>query len=296
VKTCFVAAPAGTPLGVLSSTLKSRDIRILVPEDLTAGTDWSAEVLKEIAKADLVIGVLPPRGWSSPWVLFELGQASALGRQLILIVPPDSEPLPFSLQRMLVIRADLNNAEAIGFALDQVLSAPTHSRKETSGTRKTLSTLGDEVDVLLTDAESAIERRDGRSLEQIVARAIRGAGADIIVASPTSDKGADLAVWSDVLESSVGNPLLVEVKLLLENDASANRAMLKVATFLSATNSQWGLLLYAKGPDQASPVWKSAPYNVLALPLDSFLKSLRERAFPEVIRDLRNRRVHDVDP
>src|SRR5216683_2701277 len=96
IETCFVAAPSGIPLDVLRDSLLAHNIRPLVPQDLIAGTDWASEIQRQLLKADLVVGILPKRGQSS-WVLFELGQAWALGRRILLIAPPKSDVLPYSL-------------------------------------------------------------------------------------------------------------------------------------------------------------------------------------------------------
>src|SRR5882724_5388185 len=102
IKTCFVAAPRGVPLVVLRESLLVRGIQPLIPEELSLGTDWASEIQRQIAQADLVIGILP-KGRQSAWVLFELGQAFALGRRILLIASPKSEGVPFTLQRLLVL-------------------------------------------------------------------------------------------------------------------------------------------------------------------------------------------------
>jgi len=92
-KTCFISAPAGADLSVLRHLLRDRGLRVLVPHDLDVGTDWTSEAQKQLSRADLVIGVLGSER-QSRWVLFEMGQASALGRRILLITPPHSEPIP----------------------------------------------------------------------------------------------------------------------------------------------------------------------------------------------------------
>jgi hypothetical protein len=129
IKTCYVSAPAGVSLNVLRESLLSHDIRPLIPEDLSVGTDLASETQRQLAQADLVIGVLP-RGKQSLWVLFELGQAFALGRRILLIASPKSESIPFALQRLLVLRIEPSNRSAIDFALDQLLSAPPESPRK----------------------------------------------------------------------------------------------------------------------------------------------------------------------
>jgi len=291
LKTCFISAPAGAPLGVLRASLESRGLRVLVPHDLAVGTDWASEIQKQLSQADLVIGVLTSER-QSPWVLFELGQASALGRRIVLITSPNADPIPFALHQFIVLRIDLDNQEAIGFALDQLLSAPDRPKRSPTPQSTPFVGLGTKADDLIAALDRSLASSDWQSLEQVVADALRSSGADVVVTSPTRDVGADFAVWSDVLEPFVGNPLLVEVKARIRGKAEANRAVRQLTSYLDVSGSRWALLLYGDGPDPDGQAWSGSPPNVLVLSLRSLLEALRTRAFPEVVRDLRNRRVH----
>jgi hypothetical protein len=290
-KTCFISAPAGTNLDVLRASLERRGLRVLVPHELAVGADWASEIQKQLSRSDLVIGVMTADR-QSPWVLFELGQASALGRRIVLITSPKTDPIPFSLHQFVVIRTELNNEDAIGFALDQVLSAPEASKREASIHAKPLIGLGTKSDDFLETLERSLATNDWRSLEQIVGDALRLSGADVVVPSPMRDVGADLAVWSDVLEPFVGNPLLIEVKSRLNGKADATRAIKQLASYIGASGSRWALLLYGEGPDIEGQSIASTVPNILVISIRTLLESLRTRAFPELVRDLRNQRVH----
>jgi lambda repressor-like predicted transcriptional regulator len=290
-KTCFISAPAGAKLEVLRAALETRGLRVLVPHELAVGTDWASEIQKQISNADLVIGVITSER-QSPWVLFELGQASALGRRIVLITSPKTHPVPFSLHQFLVLRIDLDNQEAIGFALDQVLSAPDPVKGERAKQGKALAGLGQRADALIATLDRSLAESDWRSVEQVVAEALRNSGADVVVTSPSRDIGADLAVWSDVLEPFVGNPLLVEIKARIRTKNEATQAVRELASYVGASGSRWALLLFGEGPDPEGTAWANSPPNVLVLSLRSLLQTLRTRPFPEIVRDLRNRRVH----
>jgi hypothetical protein len=134
--------------------------------------------------------------------------------------------------------------------------------------------------------------RDLRAVEQIVAEAIRNSKADVVVTSPTRETGADIAVWSDHLEHYVGNPLLIQVKLRIQGESDATSATTHLSSLVSASGSSWALLLFGEGPDPESAAWMKSSPNVIASSLRPFLESLRMRSFPDIVRDLRNRRVH----
>jgi hypothetical protein len=295
IKTCFVSAPRGIPLEVLRESLVSRGIRPLIPEELSAGSDWASEIQRQLIQADLVIGIFPT-GLQSPWVLFELGQAWALGRRILLIASPKSESIPHTLQRLLVLRTEPDNRQAIDFALDQLLSSPPEStagehRKPFKPTR-----LGARAEVLIERFDQWLQSGNEHDLENILSDALQGPGTDAVVQSPQRDRGADLAVWSDVLEPFVGNPLLIEIKRRINSTKAANSAFTQLSSYLGASGTQWALLLYAEGPAPEDPLWRKCPPNILLMPIRSLLQALRTQSFPEIVRDLRNRRVHSVRP
>ncbi len=289
IKTCFISAPLGANLGGLRAALEARGVRVLVPHELSVGADWASEIKNEISRADLVIGVVPsPR--QAPWVLFELGQASALGRRIVLITSPKADPVPFSLHQFVTLRIDLNNTEAIGFALDQLMSAPKPSRERRIVSKATFG-LGGKADTLIATLERSLADADWAAIDAVVAEALRHSGTDVVVTSPDHDVGVDFAVWSDVLEPFVGNPLLIEVKSKLKSKTAASQAFRQLATYMGKSGSRWALLLYGEGPADENELGPSLP-NVLVLSLRSLLERLRTQSFPELVRDLRNKRVH----
>jgi hypothetical protein len=191
IKTCFVAAPGGIPLDTLRESLLAHNIRPLVPQELFAGSDWASEIQRQILEADLVVGILP-KGKQSPWVLFELGQAWALGRHILLTASPQSDAVPYSLQRFLVLRTEPDNREAIDFALDQLLSSPADS--PTTEVRKPFQSvgLGFDADMLIVRLDQAVNAGDHRGFEAVLSEAIRNSGTDVVVESPERDRGAEL--------------------------------------------------------------------------------------------------------
>jgi hypothetical protein len=289
IKTCFISAPLGADLGVLRAALEARGVRVLVPKELAVGADWVSEIRNEISHADLVIGIVPSAR-QAPWVLFELGQASALDRRIVLITSPKAEPVPFSLHQVVTLRIDLDNTEAIEFALDQVMSAPPLGRDRRPASSQTFA-LGGKADTLIAKLRRSLADANFAEVEAVVAEALRDSGTDAIASSTGHDVGADFAVWSDVLEPFVGNPLLIEVKAKLTSKTAASKAFRQLATYMDKSGSRWALLLYGEGPRDEKELSSSLP-NVLVLSVQSLLENLRTQSFPELVRDLRNRRVH----
>ena len=194
-----------------------------------------------------MIGVITAN-FSSAAVLFELGLATAFGRRIVVIASPKADALPFPLHQLLVVRTEIDNAEAISFSLDQVMLAPTMKRRDSSSRAKALAGLGSKADGFIDRLNRDLSGEDGRALEGLVADALKASGIDLVVESPSNDFGVDLAIWSDVLEPLVGNPLLVEIKRTFLGQAELLDAVAKLGRHVIGSGSVWGILLYGQGP------------------------------------------------
>jgi hypothetical protein len=274
--------------------LDQRGIHVLSPSAGTAYEPFASDTAHLLKEADLVIGVLA-RERRSDWVLFELGQAFAFQRQVLLFAPPDtSRWLPSDLKRVLTVRSSITNYEAVSFAIDQLLAArPEPSVIESPP--KSRITLGDEVTDYIFEANRAIEQRAGRALERVVEKALVKAGVEAIASEGGADDGADLSVWSDELQASIGNPLLIEVKSGFRTHTEIRAAAESLAKQVALSGTRYGLLLYAAPRPLDAPRY-SVPANVLAISIEQFLERMRNASFAEVVNGLRNERVHGLSP
>jgi hypothetical protein len=294
IRTCFVSAPQGTELEAVHASLLAHGITPIVPQELRAGTDLASEVQRALRQADLIIGVFPAAR-ESPWVLFELGQAWALGKPIVLIAPPGVQ-VPSPLQGLLVLQITPDNRAALDFTLDQLIAAPAEPPPQAASKPSTFQALGARADEFLARIEEALLPGNASLLEKAISDAIRASGVNVLAESGGGDRGFDLAVWSDVLAPFVGNPLLVEVKARLSSTAALLDSLRKLFASSTATGGQWALLVYGEGQPPGPRFLAEAPPNVLVISARSLLEELRTRTFPEIIRDLRNRRVHGARP
>lgn len=268
-----------------------RGINVVVPDDLYPGANWSEWISRKISDVDLVIGVLTSER-RSQWVLFELGQAAAFGRQIVLIAPPKLAMVPSHLKRFLVIRTTLKNRDAIDFALDQLLASPERPPKRKPPVASSPPKLGADADPIIARLTVAIETKDYREVEKTVAEALRDSGVEIVSEASNPDLGADIAVWSDALQPFVGNPLLIEVKSRFHGPDELRRAANQLSEAVASRGAIWGLLLYGEGPQNFASSQKGVPPTILVYSIVDLIEQLRTRSFAEVIRDLRNQRVH----
>lgn len=293
IKTCYISAPSDSNLLPLRRVLSERGISVMNPEAVYSDVPVAQELTSYLDQADLVVGILS-RERRSDWTLFELGAAWTIKRQILLVIPPGATLAPpAGLAGVLVVRANLSNIDAVAFAVDQLLVAPDAYSSPSSQSRT--PPVGDDVNVLEIAANAAIRLGDESALLSVISNILHDAHLEGIVAeSSNRNERADFAVWVDELASTIGNPLLIEVKMRLLSGSSLRDAASRLSKTVATSGTRFGLLLYAEGP-AVKLINSSLPFNVLALPISELLQGLRKKSFPALVRHLRNQRVHGVD-
>lgn len=290
-KSCYISAPIGANTENIRASLLQRNVRLLLPSNRIGDQDLNENVLGLISKSDLVIGVLT-RERRSQSVLFDLGQAVALGRQIVVFAPPKSGYVPPNLQKFLVLRINLLNRVAIDFAFDQILSAPLSQKKAERIVAGVTQGMGARVRSFLAEVDVAVVANDGRRFEEIVTKAIRESDVEIVLKSPSEDRKIDLAVWSDKFQRLFGHPLLIQMKVRIANETHARNALRQCAEIAAKSGITWSLLLYGDGPPTSRRSWASVAPTVLVISVAELMKKMRDQSFVDIIVDLRNRRVH----
>ncbi|MCP2158591.1 hypothetical protein [Agrobacterium tumefaciens] len=256
------------------------------------GAPISTALTSMIEEADIFVAVLPQesssRGRIRDNLIFELGLAIGMRKQMLIFAPEGSR-LPSDVGDLLTVRIGPKNREAIDFAVSQLLSAPEKERSARPQISLSGRVLGEEIDNLIAQYSDIANRDDGQALERLVAQAINASGVEVIShAGP--DMGFDFVIWSDALQSSVGNPLMVEVRSRISSKAYLKRAEQRLATIARNNASEWSLLIYGEGP-KAPPDIPSIG-GVISLSVLELLENLRTATFVEVVRRLRNRHAH----
>lgn len=120
-------------------------------------------------------------------------------------------------------------------------------------------------------------------------------GVNVVTEARFENRIADFAIWSDELGTYVGNPLIIEVKRQIRGFTGLAQAFAQLTTYLQAANASWGLLLFQEGPEPAVLESHLAQASrVLAISIADLLDRLQTVSFVDVVRDLRNRKVHGV--
>jgi TIR domain len=292
IQSCFISAPLDTKIDNVRASLMERGLRVFTPFDISAGARWQDSVVQALTDADLFIAIITHDAAKLAFrsnVLIELGIAMGLQKQLVVFAPPKSDLIPSDLRGVLVVRTSLQNREAIDFTFDQLLAAPDSAVMRQESHQKEGRALGPYSSALL--ANVADDPGSELSVETALISALRESGVELVVERPGPDRGFDLVVWSDNLQSTVGNPFPIEIKRRITSKKQAQRTLTECARAAKSAGAIWSLLVFVEGPKSDDPVWLSTP-NVLALSFEDLIREMGYRPFDDVIRRLRNHRAH----
>ncbi len=285
-RTCFISAPAEADTTILQNILKEKGLLIRF-EHSDAGSDVTldSKFLNTIVSSDFFIGVLQAEADNSK-VYYEIGVATGTGKRTLIFASPSLKNSVHKIRGSLFMRVGMDNFEAMEFAIEQVINAPEKIEPKIEQTENPKNKpIGKIATDLLTELNKP-ESAWGVHPENAVIQAIGSSGVNVLVRSKYWDSGADMAIWADELESSVGNPLLIEVKQHISGSTSITRLASQLASYLESSNAGWLLLLYLKGPEEKSDVWKQLPESVIHMPLPEFLKKFEERNLVEIVKSL----------
>jgi hypothetical protein len=290
---CVIAAQPKTNLEVVRTLLAERGIEATATyERPWMGARPIDTVMAMIDSADLVIAVLDDPG-SSTNLGFELGYAFARDKKIMVLLPPDSRSVPSDLAWTHHIRANPSDTEGIAFNLDALLAAPEPKRRPYIPERPETYPIGDGADALLDRLSEALQERDPAAVEQIVADALHAGGVtriSVVAEQGPDDSGFDFGIWSDDLESSVGNPLPITVKLQISAWREVKLLVERMTSLTKTRSVDWALLLYGDGPALWDPTLEAQP-PVLVYGIRDLVERLRDESFATVISSLRDQAI-----
>jgi hypothetical protein len=306
---CYLSVPVEYDVAALSRALEEQNIKPIVPTDIPFSVGSSVDhVTAAIRACDLFLAVLDET--SNPSRYFEIGIAYSLQKRMLIVLPySGASEFPFSFSELPVIRIAPDNYEEIAASLAQIHKHIKRSYRRASYSLKPSRPVrGTQYENLLHEVaqlEERSRRKDPyttpaleRDIAKIVSSAIKLSGVSV-VSEPRLETPAlgrkthhpDLAIWSDELHSTVGNPFLIEVKRTLKSPKDVRAIVDQIAGYIGENKTSWVLLLYLEGPEALDDL-SSVPPNILTLKIESFVRMLRDKSFADIVRNLRNQKVH----
>jgi hypothetical protein len=299
--TCFVAASIDVDLTTLARVLRDRGLYLISSETLEPAPESLAQYLRQvIADSVLVVAVLSDKQNAN--VIFELGLAAGQRIPHLLIVTAEATDVPSDLADLLMVRAALDNYDALALGVDRALADQPTGPSPTSE-RPDLPVLGQEADLLL--AELTSNQIDREFLfEQFVEDIFRRAGLEPrhraglephhkgpvpYDASPRDFLvRPDFVVWVDELQATFGNPLVVEV--LTQLSTSRLRSV-QFERILETSGARSLLVIYRHGPSQPTIQQTKPNRQVLCTRVDELIHALRDTNFTHALTSLKRSAV-----
>ena len=294
-RTAFITAPPATDTSVIRRLLEQQGVNTLAADELDLpGAPLSMVVMEAMGRADIVIGVLGEREESGN-VLFELGVAQGLKKPTLLIAAKENATALGAATGIPYLRAEPDNFAALEFGLTQFLSAPHHGNAGPKLAQKETRPLGEYADALLARLHAHQEQGDQHPedlLRDIIVEALEASGISTLsVGEKQGEARIDIAVWSNDLDPWIRNPLLMEVKKYLPGKGELDTLVKRFADALGSGSLNWALVIYGAAAPKAERVKHLHPH-ILLLSAEKFLESLRDTGFGDLVRKLRNERVH----
>jgi hypothetical protein len=293
LKKCFIVASSGLNIQPLKNLLKGRNIEVydIISTPLT-GISISSLVKKMINNSDFVIAIISLKD-PRPNVFFELGLAYGAKKPVFLIIQ-DEGFIPMDIKDMVYIRTSIDNLEIISSTLDQFLSKHEYPIKKYKFriARTRIERQPKEkssVEFLQRDLENIAKQGNVIEFESFLANLLKTEG---VLTQSREVKGADMALWIDDLESSLGNPILVEVKMGKISESSLLQAEEQLRNYLLKTNTRAGLLIYL---DREEKHFKRSKFRIpliIRLEAHELISELSDRSLALIILSERNQMAH----
>ncbi len=284
----YIAAPPSIDTRPLRQALESKGIHTFSPDQLDL-SGLLPDVLREaMQRADIVVAVVDPTS-SSNFVCYEVGYAQGMGKPAFIFLAGDASPSLWTSSGTPYFTFAPDNPSALDFAVQQILAIPHQGPASPPAAVKWSHAIGDQADELLARLRAEGENTRLQVLEDVIGRAIRQSGVRSIE-SGEGDLGVDFVVWSADLSPWVGNPIAIELRQNVRSGADVSAEVGKLTQAMARRRIPWGLFIY--GPSTLD-VWNAiAVPNILAISAEDFIERLRKTGFGELVRRLRNQRVH----
>jgi hypothetical protein len=289
-KAAYISAPAGVDTRPIRQALEARGVRTFSPDQLDLPGMRLPDILREaVQRADLVVAVVDPTA-ASNFVFYEVGYAEGMNKPAFVLLTENASPSLWVSGGVPYFRFDPANPSGLDFAVSQILKISHQGTKTASRPLKRTRSLGERADALLAQLKARGDDITPEDLESIIRSAIEESKVTTIAAGNGQDNGIDLAVWSDDLSPWVGNPIAIELRCELRSRIEVQADLAQMARVMERGDMPWGVLIYARSTTNLDNV-PMVP-NIILMSAQEFLESLRATSFGDLIRGIRNQRVH----
>lgn len=289
-KKAYITAPPLTDTTLVRRALEAKGVSTFSPDELDLPGQNMTEAMRDaLTRVDLVVALVDSTKESN-LVFYELGLAQALGKPAVVLLARDASAETWVACGIPSIRFDPMNPSGLDFGIDLILATPRQAGKSRPAAEKQTHALGKRAQAFLAQLKEAGDALTADDFETLIADVIRASGVQILSTSEQAQNGINIAVWSNDLSPWVVNPLLIQLKLRPRTARELTDSAELLRRSLSPSGMLWALLLYHGSAVEPSIV--PTPPNVLLLRAETFIEELQTIGFGDLVRRLRNQRVH----
>jgi hypothetical protein len=285
----FVSAPAATKTGLLRTILTESGADVIDAFDFGPGQSLSQTLISRILKSDGVVIVYSD---ASPNVVYEMGISVASKKPTLILVDPNIS-LPAFAESFLFLRTTLKDTEVLRASLVRFVEETRKKQPRQIAPLKrahgasNVEAISSFLDLVGVNRKSVTPQQIESALMEI----LKNSGVQVEVQMSRRDVGVDCVVWSERLRQTMGNPILVQLKVgnvSRENLKNTERQLLR---YLGAVDAHYGVIFYLDRAGTRLHREALSP-NILAFDLEDFARTLQHHSFEEVLLTERNRVVH----
>jgi hypothetical protein len=291
-KQVYISTSRQTDIRPVRQALESCGVKVFSPDQLNLPGRSLAQITRTaMTDADIIILVSDPI--EVGFAFYEAGFAQALKKPTVALLSKDTAVEPWIARGIPYLRLDPSATDSVDFIVNQILALPHPglSPKKIEGAQtKPIGHLADELlEQLRASGKRILEQR----LAEIITAAVQASGVRSVSQrglDGKGERGADIAVWSDDLSPWIANPLPIDLKLHLDRSQSLLASSIQTPKATEGTGALWTLVIYLTSAIPLEPAF--LPPNVLVMQAEAFVKALKEKSFGDLMRELRNERVH----
>ena len=289
LKRCFVSASADLDIKPLLELLKEKGIDAHDAFSISYTGPMQPLLEREINNSDFVIAVLSLKA-PRPNVYYEIGFARAAKKPIFVIIQ-DEGLVPALLKDFVYVRAAVNDLQTIDYVLSQFLSKHKYRTRRPP---KTFESPKAKPNLKILESDLRGMLRQGMEIDiiSLVANLLKSEGVVLSMSHGPRDTVSDMSLWINSIESTIGNPILVEVKTGILSDSTLERAEQQLRRSIQTTNASAGLLVYADRRGRRFKPSKLRLPLVIRLELRDLVERLSKYPIDYILLSERNRIAH----
>ena len=292
---CYISTSVNTNTSALRRILGELGVLCTDAYDFYPGDSLAKTVIDKIKESDFVIAVISDQSRN---VLFEIGICIGLQKPFFILIDPKTE-IPQVIYGHLFLRTTLNDTEILRATLKQFIENITRKKQPAQtdrglSYRKRKHYQKADLTQYLYHVQELRAHGQGKELEELVLTLLKDVGLQVASQPTESKRGVDFVVWSEGLAATLGNPILVEVKIGALRISQFQAMERLLSRYIGASDAKTAIILYLdRGGKRFKQQFTLSPL-ILRWDLEDFIKALNQHSFEDVVLMTRNRIVHGV--